>query len=494
MKRLMVILLMIIATSLFIIPAWAADAAWTAWLYETEIGRMTQADSTGATLRQFQLPNETAGAYSQHVAVSADGLLVSYGVISTSTNNVYIYDLTTNKNVYTFDVPLNAATSFDFSGSPLNFSENDSTFAFSYGGVGIPWTLVVIDIPALSASSLKQSDPIAANLNDTGAAFIPTVAINRNKQISFLMIPYGTDGAPTYKAFTWNRDTNTITPNDAYITPDTATFTQTGEVLSTISDDRFPDSRMPFTEFPSNNTLQVFDPATSQRFIVTDLPRIYDPQFIQAGERIAVTRYDDQETGGQTQTLEVVERSGEVSGMVNGAPLSNINGVLGTQDGLIFSVWGGGDPKSSGTTLYYVETRQVSTPFSAVSVWNSPLGANARLIWVSDSEPTQAGPFMAWGHVNPPTVPPTQTSGGNGALVIGGQAEVQTTSGDVLNLRSGPARSFARLGTVGDGTLLTILDGPVNADGLNWWRVRLATGGEGWVVDSADGVQTLVPR
>jgi len=61
-------------------------------------------------------------------------------------------------------------------------------------------------------------------------------------------------------------------------------------------------------------------------------------------------------------------------------------------------------------------------------------------------------------------------------------------------LRSGPARSFARLGTIGNGTMVTILEGPRNSDGLTWWRIRLPTGGEGWVVDSADGVQTLLPR
>jgi uncharacterized protein YgiM (DUF1202 family) len=64
----------------------------------------------------------------------------------------------------------------------------------------------------------------------------------------------------------------------------------------------------------------------------------------------------------------------------------------------------------------------------------------------------------------------------------------------VLNLRSAPGRSFSRLGTVGNGEIVMLMEGPVSADGLNWWRVRLGSGLEGWVVDFVDGVQTLVPR
>lgn len=493
-RRLAMMLLLAVTTCLLVMPARAATN-WTAWLYEAETGLMTQVDSAGATLKQIQLPNNTAGLYSQHAAVSPSGLLVAYGVTSTTANNVYLHDLTTDRNVFQFDVPQNANTSLDFGISSLNFSQADGTFAFGYSGYDIPWKIVVIDIVAKSATSLKQEDPIAAGLAETGLNFIPTVAYNRNKQISFLMIPYGTDGMPTYKAYTWNRDANTVTPNDAYITPDTATFPLTNEVISTISDDNFPNSRMELTGFPVNNTLQVFDPTVNQRFIVTSMPSIYNPRFVQNGERIMVTHYEDQAGGSQTQSLQVMERSGALSGVVSDAPVTGITGVLGTHDGFIFSATSGdNDPKTRSTTLYTVETRQANGDFSAVSTWNSPVGTNTQLIWVSEAEPASAGPFTPWGHINPATIQPTQPAVSGGALTVGIQAQVQTTANDVLNLRSGPGTSFQRLGTIGNGTVVTLLEGPINADGLNWWRVRLETGSEGWVVDSADGVNTLVPR
>ncbi len=503
MKRLLVMLLMIIAASLLIIPAQAADATWTAWLYETEIGRMTQVDSTGTTLKQFQLPNDAGGQYSQHVVISADGLLLAYAVATESANSVQIFDITTNKIVYTFDAPANASLSFDFSGGTLNFSENHE-FAFGYGGVGIPWKIIVIDVPTFSVSSLKQEDPAAASLAAMNGYFMPTVAYNRGREIKFMMIPLATDGAPMYPAFTWNRDTNVITPTDDYITPDASTFIATKEVITTLSDSRFPESVMAFTGFPANNTLQVFDPASNQRFVVTALPRIYNPAFIQGGERVVVTRYDDQENGPQTQTLEVLERSGGLSGMVNGAPPTGIIGVLGTQNGFIFAAASGGDPKAGGTTLYTVETRQASAPYNAVSLWNSPLGAVARLVWISNSEAAATTTLPAWGHVNPPAATPVPTIVGDGdgsgtpvgdsAYAVGVIAEVQTTDNDVLNLRVGPGTSFQRLGTIPNGTMVTLIEGPQNADGLIWWKVRLPNGTEGWVASQVDGVNTLLPR
>lgn len=502
LKRFTLFVLISFTASIFVLPARAAGAPWTAWLYEQEIGRMTQVDSSYGTAKQIQLPAEAGATYSHNIAVSQDGTLVAYGATSASTNNVYIYNLVTNSNVFEFNVPPNANTSFEFGGSSLDFSENNSTFAFGYGNVNMPWMLVVIDLTAFSTSSLRATDPIAAGTADSGVSFIPAVAYNRNKQISFMMIPYGTDGMPMYKSFTWHQDTNSIAPNDAYVTPDTSTFIPTNEVLSTISDDRFPGSRMQDTGFPVNNTLQVFDPQANQRFIVTSLSGIYDPQFIQAGERVALSQYYSQTDGTQIQSLLVVERSGVVSSPVSGAP-QNINGILGTQDGFLFSATSGGvDPKSNGTDLLYVETRQANGNYNAVSVWSSPIGANGRLVWVNDQVRVMEAPFPAWGRVEPPAAVgdgagvdvTTGIPVGDSAYAVGVTALVQTTDNDVLNMRSGPGLSFARLGTIPNGTLVTLIEGPQNADDLIWWRVRLPDGTEGWVVVAVDGINTLLPQ
>jgi uncharacterized protein YgiM (DUF1202 family) len=111
-------------------------------------------------------------------------------------------------------------------------------------------------------------------------------------------------------------------------------------------------------------------------------------------------------------------------------------------------------------------------------------------------------PFPAWGRVEPPTAVgdgagvhiTTGVSAGDSAYAVGVTALVQTTDNDVLNMRSGPGLNFARLGTIANGTLVTLIEGPQNADGLIWWRVRLPNGTEGWVVAAVDGINTLLPQ
>jgi WD40 repeat protein len=85
------------------------------------------------------------------------------------------------------------------------------------------------------------------------------------------------------------------------------------------------------------------------------------------------------------------------------------------------------------------------------------------------------------------TIPVTQ------GLAIGGQATVKTSGGDNLNVRLNPGLQSGIVGLVGNGAQVTLLDGPRAADGLIWWRIRSADELEGWVVESADGEQTLVP-
>lgn len=495
-KSFITLVLVTLMTALWIIPAKAAGSPWTVWLYENGTGRMTQVDSNGTTIRQFQLPADAGSHYSQNVAISADGLLAGYAAGNDTATYVSIYDLNTNSIIYSYSLPANAITSLDFSGSAFNFSDDNSTFAFGFANESFGWQIIVIDIITFSDFSLKETDVPLAALPASNGFMLPAITYNRNQYVKFAMVPLGADGISMFDAFSWRMGETAIAREDSYIQLDSDTLPLTSDVIMTLSDPRFPDNIDPIVGYPSTNTLQVYTPATNERFVVTSLPRIYNPRFIQGGERIAVTRYDNTADGNQVSSLMVLERSGALSGMVNGAPTQNLTSSIGTLNGFLFTSGTGGD--AGGTTLYYVETRLAGAPYNAISVWNSTLGANASLAWSSDSNPAGVSPFAAWGRLSHssvpaptavPAVPPTSS-----ALIIGGQAQVQTTDGDVLNLRSGPARSFARLGTIGNGTLVTILEGPRNSDGLTWWRIRLPTGGEGWVVDSADGVQTLLPR
>jgi uncharacterized protein YgiM (DUF1202 family) len=77
--------------------------------------------------------------------------------------------------------------------------------------------------------------------------------------------------------------------------------------------------------------------------------------------------------------------------------------------------------------------------------------------------------------------------------VIGGLATVHVINNDTLNVRESPALSAAILEKLPDGVAITLLEGPLDAEGYTWWRIATPGGIEGWVVSYADGVQTLVP-
>lgn len=81
-------------------------------------------------------------------------------------------------------------------------------------------------------------------------------------------------------------------------------------------------------------------------------------------------------------------------------------------------------------------------------------------------------------------------------ITIGGTARVNTDRGERLVLRAEPGLSGVELTRLDDAIVVHIVDGPVVADGLTWWRIRTDTGEEGWSVESVptDGIRTLVPN
>jgi hypothetical protein len=72
-----------------------------------------------------------------------------------------------------------------------------------------------------------------------------------------------------------------------------------------------------------------------------------------------------------------------------------------------------------------------------------------------------------------PTAPPTEI--GPGAQVV-----VRGTQGQGLNLRAQPSTSARVIANAREGTVLTVVEGPEEADGYTWWKLRTPGGDEGW--------------
>lgn len=92
-----------------------------------------------------------------------------------------------------------------------------------------------------------------------------------------------------------------------------------------------------------------------------------------------------------------------------------------------------------------------------------------------------------------PVLTPTVTlEGGIPSPTVGGQAEV-TTKYQFINLRKEPGLGAETIGQLEDGTIVTILEGPEDADDLRWWKVDDGQGNIGWAAERVVGEVLLAP-
>ena len=79
-----------------------------------------------------------------------------------------------------------------------------------------------------------------------------------------------------------------------------------------------------------------------------------------------------------------------------------------------------------------------------------------------------------------PSASPTVTETPVPVIMPGGRAVVAGTGAEQLRLRVGPGLAQEMVGTLADGTRLSVLDGPDSADGYTWWKVQTEDGQQGW--------------
>jgi Tol biopolymer transport system component len=146
-----------------------------------------------------------------------------------------------------------------------------------------------------------------------------------------------------------------------------------------------------------------------------------------------------------------------------------------------------GEQMTAGRTVDEILAAAPQTRISAVTLNNQPL----RIV-----NPIDGGnPSFGRGNftVTPAVDVPLPTS----TIQVGGKAVVAVTDGDPLRLRSEPGLGGTIIATMVNGTIVTVLGGPQEADGLRFWQIQVdATGQIGWAVDSVveDGevIVTLV--
>lgn len=88
---------------------------------------------------------------------------------------------------------------------------------------------------------------------------------------------------------------------------------------------------------------------------------------------------------------------------------------------------------------------------------------------------------------------PTATpEGGVPSPTVGGRAQV-TTKYQFINLRAEAGLGAETVGKLDNGTIVTILEGPEEADGLRWWKVQDGQGNSGWAAERVGAEVLLVP-
>ncbi|MCA9915448.1 MAG: hypothetical protein KC496_18970, partial [Anaerolineae bacterium] len=150
-------------------------------------------------------------------------------------------------------------------------------------------------------------------------------------------------------------------------------------------------------------------------------------------------------------------------------------------------------------------SRVAWSEFGTVRIWN---GQNQTVQTIlQDDQPGGAvnvGPFsVAWspmmwvtngsvgGTPTPTPVIPTGACSLPTRLEVGMTVEVAPGQ-EPNRVRTQPALSAPRTGLIFPGEVAVLQEGPVCADGLNWWRISWS-GTDGWTAEGADGVYWLVP-
>lgn len=77
-------------------------------------------------------------------------------------------------------------------------------------------------------------------------------------------------------------------------------------------------------------------------------------------------------------------------------------------------------------------------------------------------------------------------------LITGETGRVAFTDGAALNMRTSADRTSDVVGLLPEGMVFDVLEGPVCADDINWWRIQSGDV-SGWVAEAAGGVYLIEP-
>lgn len=510
MRNLHKFLVMLFSILILSLPTYAQPpTAFQAMLYDAENGELFMVDNAGAVIDQDTLPSLGIQTFSDNIHVSESGIFIAYVLTDTNSNaqDVMIYNRLQNTLVDTYRIPANpddsVLHSLTFSPRGSVFNPDETLFAFGMV-VETEWRIVVIDL-------LSNNPNIASELTATTGILpismldnIPILPFPRQfdgQYVDFSMQIIGVDGSSEIPAFRW--DTANVDPNSNVIQNPIfrnmgSDFTSlTYEHVLTVPDKRIiSDANFSYSvhiatgNYSDNgNTFPIYSSPDFEYAL---------PTFIQNGQRIALLRMPPMGVDGDT-AWEVIERTGIPVGTLGIGDLRFLS-MEGVVDGFVYSAKASDindatnydpSPGTPATALMYVNTTESFADTAGDLIWVSDANTFPELVWVQNA-PVAIPPQGGWLPLLPPATNPceySQTFCNSVSLTVGSLVSV---NGNTANVRSGAGLNFAIVAQLANADTVTLLEGPISADGLNWWRVQTGSGVTGWLAQDTDGV-TLVP-
>ncbi len=512
MRRYFLFLLILFPILSGITAAQNRPYGWTAWLH---YGRhMTLVNAAGESLREVELPLPEGYSSALGAAISHNGDLIAYQVDIPGTLNTHIevYDSVSQELELDYAVPAFSIVAPLMIGD-YNFNEDDTALAIAYNFLRpsdgtFDWVIQVIDISTGHIIHQLTRDEFTSRNTDYAADRIYGVRVQRydHSKISFKLQRNDTTSEMSDFVwnYVWNTDTADIELDIAYSGGRVEVFEPTGEIISYVA-------KLDY----SNYTVGVYDPFLRARFpfFVSDFAP--EPHFIQNAERIIMrNRFTD-------STLVLVERNGEVIDQWSAPGNVILRSLRGTPDGFLYTVALRTRAMIESPfeleypievpSLFAVDTRDGKLGTGHPIWWLSFKEFHERakvehpaleIVWVHSDMPASA--YIPWAQLAPPVYeptpvppedlpPPTMIPTPEPLFQVGMTVTVQTTGGEILNLRVDHTRKAEVIMYLEDDMKLTLLEGPVEAEGYTWWRVRTEDGIEGWTVENNGELQTLVP-
>ena len=488
----------------------AQTESWSIWLFDVDAGRAVQVDNTGILFNDVILPvpapylNYTLAP---NVSISPDGTRLAYAVTGTTADDerissFMVFDTVLDKVLFTYDTPdYSLASSLIFSKVTWNSSGNILAFGYATGETleTQAWRILVLNaIDGRIIADLNDSSPYFAAQSELLAPYLlPIVQFFGEASVGFNLIPYQSAGfADELFGYQWDIVTGQVVQTHRSPRITGATLAQTGESITPVVDER---TNYDVTYTPYTNAIHVYRPETEGRapFFASRTYDILRVQFAENGNQILAYAED---LVSLERTHLLVSRTGILRGLPTISAINNA--MIGTPDGFAYVI--------DNQTPFLINVVTADNSFAQNPLWAAPENSRFVPVWAS---PVEQEEYDAWIQLAPPIFPtavivtnttaagidpdavPTNESiiGTNSIITVDSVAVINTTSGDRLNMRDSAGLNSNIIARVDSGSRVVVTSGPVAQDGFTWWQIRLSTGQVGWVVERAEGVQTLLP-